>query len=171
MTLPYMTHFPKGLERIGGQPTNFIPKLWLAMLNGIAMNAGQYTKMFALLSEADKELLSTVKPKIHTFREDHHDRWQPGTLIHSVIHNRTPQRLQFLPTIPCAGTQKVHIHHYSKEMYGDRPSDIHIDNIRMTPQEVEQMAFNDGFECVQDFFAYFNKDWKGKIIHLTELRY
>lgn len=28
-----------------------------------------------------------------------------------------------------------------------------------------------GFDSVKDFFRYFNKDFKGKIIHWTDLKY
>ena len=36
---------------------------------------------------------------------------------------------------------------------------------------LRELAKNDGFESVEDFFAYFNKDFKGKIIHWTDLQY
>jgi len=169
-----MTYFPKGLERIGGQPTNFIPKLWEGLILCKNINPAE---AHGILAACLNERLMAIKrnpelkPKLHTFREDPYDRWQPGKLIHAVVNNRTPNRFQFLPTIPCVGTQKVQICHYSKEMYGNRPPDIQVDNIRMTPQAVELMAHNDGFERVEDFFAYFNTDFKGKIIHLTDLRY
>ena len=38
-------------------------------------------------------------------------------------------------------------------------------------QTMEKLAYNDGFESVEAFFNYFCKDFKGKIIHWTNLRY
>jgi len=31
--------------------------------------------------------------------------------------------------------------------------------------------FNDGFESLQDFFNWFNKPFRGKIIHWTDFKY
>lgn len=43
--------------------------------------------------------------------------------------------------------------------------------IRLKRSQIEELAMNDGFESVDQFFAWFNKDWKGKIIHWTDLKY
>lgn len=34
-----------------------------------------------------------------------------------------------------------------------------------------QLAQNDGFDTIEEFFEYFNEDFTGKIIHWTGLRY
>jgi len=171
MILDFPTHFPEGLERVGGKPTYFIAALWRAVLHGITMNADQFIQISVTLSDQDKRLINTIAPKIHTLRKDEENIWHAGMIIEAVTNAGTPQERPILPEVPCISTQKLQICHYSKEMYGNRAPDIQVDDIRMTPQAVEQMALNDGFECVEDFFAYFNKDWKGKIIHLTDFRY
>lgn len=36
---------------------------------------------------------------------------------------------------------------------------------------VEVLAKNDGFSGVKEFFEWFSEDFKGKIIHWTDLKY
>jgi hypothetical protein len=38
-------------------------------------------------------------------------------------------------------------------------------------EEMIRLARNDGFDSVEDFFSFFPEDFKGKIIHWTDLRY
>ena len=117
--------------------------------------------------------------KLHTFRGDPSNLWKPGKQIHFVINNRTPKRLQFLPTIPCISTQEVFIHPREKTMEIWR-----LDNENSNPdspfegwwQDVPNdtiiaMAINDGFDNTDDFFNYFGGEWGGKIIHWTNLKY
>ena len=46
-----------------------------------------------------------------------------------------------------------------------------IDNIVLTNKQIEQLAKNDGFDSVQDFFNWFNEDFNGRIIHWTDFKY
>lgn len=175
-----MTHFPQGLERIGGQPTNFIPKIWKGVITaGVKMNAREFADMSAALTQEQCTLIDQVKPKLHTFRENYGNRWKPGKLIHSIINNRTPKRVQFLPTITCTAVQDVFIHPHSKTMQiwrldqvdsnPDSPFEGWWQDI--PPETVETIAVNDGFENIDDFYNYFGKEWGGGIIHWTDLRY
>jgi len=36
---------------------------------------------------------------------------------------------------------------------------------------MEQLAINDGFDCIDDFFAWFNTDFTGKIIWFVDKKY
>ena len=36
---------------------------------------------------------------------------------------------------------------------------------------IPNLAQNDGFDCEEEFFAYFNKAYTGKIIHWTDYKY
>ena len=38
-------------------------------------------------------------------------------------------------------------------------------------KKLDLLAQNDGFETIEEFFAYFNEDFKGKMIHWTDLKY
>lgn len=119
------------------------------------------------------------KPKLHTIRHDPHGRWKPGMTIHPVINNRTPNRFQFAPEIVCTGVQEIKIKHgmfgfksvwidgnitgnFSENFIGENP--VCTDLMRT-------IAINDGFDSLEQFFAYFNEDFTGKIIHWTDLKY
>jgi len=173
MTLPFMTHFPKGLVGIGGKETSFVSKIWHGVLQ---MNI-EYEVLHQYRDKCiSKGLLQAGEafkhhPKIHTMREDPHNRWKPGTKIHMVLNNRSPQRFQFAPEILCKGTQKVQICHFAKDIYGDRGPEVYIDDLSITGDKLLILSQNDGFDTVDDFFAYFNKAWSGKIIHWTDLKY
>jgi len=119
-----------------------------------------------------------LEPKVHTFRSDSKDRWKEGNLIHPAINNRTPQRFQFAPTIKCTGVQKIQIDHapgfvqvfIDGAWFGDA---FHhgLDDIYNITNDLETLAINDGFDSVEQFFQWFDKDFSGKIIHWTDLRY
>lgn len=116
--------------------------------------------------------------KIHTIREDKHSRWKKGTLIHMVVKSRTPDQQQFT-TCQCTGVQDIEI------KYTDNRGavEIHIDGRHLgtwhrfmpmksvSPEKIIQLAVNDGFEGVKEFLNWFQRDFKGKIIHWTGVRY
>lgn len=111
------------------------------------------------------------KPKLHTIREDSKGLWKPGRDIHMVVANRTPKRYQFAPLVPCISTQRVKIDF-------ELPMQIIVDGSIISPAQVEILAVNDGFECADAFFDYFDTPndleggyWCGKIIHWTDLKY
>lgn len=104
--------------------------------------------------------------KIHTIREDKPNRWKEGNKIHFATGVRTKNYNQFGEAV-CTGTQKIVIK-YRKTM--DMP-DIYIDGIDVWKTGITTLARNDGFENFMDFIKWFNKDFEGKIIHWTDLRY
>lgn len=114
------------------------------------------------------------KPKLHTIREDKDDvkeRWRIGMLIHFVYGNRTKNRvcwhtgtctfIEYIAIVypPCCGFT-VYIFNPITEFA-----------TKLTDLQIEQLAINDGFDSVEDFKHYFDKDFKGKIIHWTDIRY
>jgi hypothetical protein len=118
------------------------------------------------------------KPKLHSMREDAKDRWKPGMAIHHVYGNRTKARECFLEN-KCISTQRVQIR-YSKVTGKDSMGNyvvvgnsriVLIDGRVMSDETVKQLAINDGFDSVEDFFRWFGENWSGKIIHWTKLRY
>lgn len=123
------------------------------------------------------------KPKLHTIRHDPHGRWKIGMKIHPVINNRTPQRFQFAPMMVCTGIQYIQILNSESGRsvsigrnadYSDRVpiyfEDDDDDSV-FGLKEMEVLAQNDGFESIGQFFEYFDKDFQGKIIHWTDIRY
>ena len=53
---------------------------------------------------------------------------------------------------------------------------VSINGRELEEDEIEQLAFNDGFEAVEDFEDYFiaemeNDEYAGKILHWTDFKY
>ncbi|QNR22944.1 hypothetical protein [Croceimicrobium hydrocarbonivorans] len=165
-------------QQINGEPTHFVEKIWASLpkLEVYSDDWIQYSKFDAL---------RTYPPKNHTIREDKSDRWHAGRDIHFVINNRTPERKQFAPVVKCRSVQKIVIKHLKILQRGGNKLEkatVWIDGgssecfwingeIKNCAFTIENLARNDGFETVEAFFNYFNKDFKGKIIHWTPLMY
>lgn len=117
--------------------------------------------------------------KIHSIRYDPHNRWIIGRLIHMAYGVRTKLHNCFRDTEKCVSTQSIKI---DFETLRGKPIDIRI---RIDDYEfyhwskyhdygffsMRELAKNDGFDSVEDFFKWFNTDFEGKIIHWTNYRY
>lgn len=113
--------------------------------------------------------------KLHTIREDSKNRWRAGMTMHMATGVRTKNYKCFkLDT--CTGTQKIRI------LHRDTTVVIIIDNLPFAQYDtfylsginVPELVFlakKDGFESLEAFLEWFNKDYAGKIIHWTDLRY
>ncbi len=170
MILPFST-------QINGKPTYFVEKIWKSLFPFMI----PIEEWFPLIKECEKrqlipkgscagECLKDVKPKFHTIRDDANDRWHKDVMIDFYINCRQKNMFQFAPRIPVVSTQEVEIVYdkvFGKNLYPD----VFIDNVRLHPMKLDELAQNDGFDTIEDFFEYFNKDYKGKIIHWTDLRY
>jgi hypothetical protein len=163
MILPFST-------QMNGKPTYFVERIHKCFsLKEVNMIAGldpsiHYPKDYNFIAK-DK-----LPAKLHTIREDKNDRWKVGTKIDFFINVRQKNMFRFAPVLPVVSVQKVEII-YDKFFGKNLFPDVVIDNIKMHPEKLEQFAQNDGFDTIEDFFAYFNEDFKGKIIHWTDLRY
>jgi len=105
--------------------------------------------------------------KIHTIREDRQDRWKAGNKIHFSTGIRTPGYNCF-KVAKCMGVQEfeiVWIHDLPFIYIGDKMP------MGLSDAEIVILSRNDGFDSTEDFFSWFNKDFKGKIIHWTDFRY
>lgn len=127
-------------------------------------------------------------PKIHTMRADPTNRWKAGRKIEMVYRGAGYKIIDhFNKGIPelevCTGVQKVEISWYT---YHAKPLEIMglkggthrepiviIDGQRYPGacSQIRDLAKNDGFDSLEDFYKWFNKDWEGKIIHWTDYRY
>lgn len=112
-----------------------------------------------------------AKPKLHTIRAG--NRWEAGMDIHFAINPRSKNYFQFAPVIPCVSVQEIEIIHTG---YSPNTPAVYVSNGKslMNPlsySEIETLAQNDGFDSVEQFFAWFNKDFKGQLIHWSDLRY
>lgn len=140
-----------------------------------------------------------LHPKRHTIRIDASDKWKAGRSIQMVYRGAGYKiKNEFNNGFPdlqrCVSVQKITIK-WSKDkselgkiadMLGidHKDVEVHIDDrwyasVRFNDgfaghnhRDVEAMLYqNDGFDNLFDFFNYFNKDFIGKIIHWTDLRY
>ncbi len=99
--------------------------------------------------------------KVHTIREDKHNRYGNGRYIQMATGVRTKNYNCFCEAY-CISTQKIYINH---------AREIFIDGNIISPIHIIRLALNDGFESVEDFWKWFDKPFQGKIIHWTDYKY
>lgn len=179
MTLAFSTHINK-------VATYFVEKIWEGFHGRPTTPQVKRSDLDDLFEKYHEQLLpefrSKVQPKFHTIRKDEKNLWKEGRDIHMVIHNRTPKRFQFAPVVKCMSVQKIEIQYHDKPL-GERIATVHIDGQQYgtaiwkdcklihNSSRLDLLAANDGFESVNDFFEYFDKDFTGKIIQWTNLKY
>jgi hypothetical protein len=118
-----------------------------------------------------------ITPKKHTIRLDKKNRWKVGNKIHAVYHNRTKSQHQIAPIFECKGIQDIEItynHGKAFVIIKNKPCPaiwIHDFKSDYVHPNILEIAINDGFNNLTDFFNWFNADFKGKIIHFTNFRY
>lgn len=177
MNLRFSTKFPKGKGKLSSVETHFVEKilnchhydlkLGATINNFLDYERHGYKNSYELITR-----IQNVKPKKHTFRRDSKNQWKQGNSIHYWIDARTKNQFQFAPIVPCTSTQNVVIT-YDEEIC-DReciePA-IFIDDRAISMDEYTQLAINDGFDSEVEFLEWFDKDFEGKIIHWTDLKY
>lgn len=155
--------------KINGKPTLFPEKIFAGLIkNKIIPASKEFFKCYRMPQDVTK-----LKPKIHTIREDNTNRWKSGIMIDFFIGTRTKNMFRFAPRIPVVSKQRIFMTYLPQCGLGFRVS---INGRQLAENEVEQLAFNDGFEAIEDFEDYFISQMKedqfsGKIIHWTDLRY
>jgi hypothetical protein len=164
MILPFRT-------QINGNETFFVEKIHAA-LSSYFHNRIMYNYKNPAFN---LEIYNKCEPKLHTIREDKNNRWKSGITIDFFINVRTKKMFRFAPKVPVVSTQTIEIK-YIGFSDGFRPW-VKIDGKNVyTLDQIEsekmlKLANNDGFDTIQAFFDYFNKDFVGKIIHWTTLKY
>jgi hypothetical protein len=164
--------------QINGKPTYFPEKIVTGLEHNkiITFDEAEYLFDSNIISKNGLchriKLDGTIdyKPKLHTIRGDKNNRWKEGTKIDFFINCRQPNMFRFAPVLPVVRTQKIEIKYdkmFGKTLYPE----ILIDNVKLHPMKLDELAQNDGFDTIEDFFEYFNEDFMGKIIHWTDLRY
>lgn len=98
--------------------------------------------------------------KIHSIREDPHNRWKPGRKIHFATGVRTSYYNCFKEG-ECVSVQRINI----------RGRLVYIDYEELVYPKLEMLAINDGFPDLEAFFKWFDQDFDGKIIQWTDFRY
>ncbi|MBY0488179.1 MAG: hypothetical protein K2P85_13480 [Flavobacteriaceae bacterium] len=178
MNLPFST-------QLNGKPTYFVEKIWVSLEKRyaeISKEGKRYLmppEYFECLDKGFKNS-NPFNAKLHSMREDKKDRWKPGMIIDFFINNRTKDMFRFAPRIPVISTQKIEITWISnfRNLQPSKLSpkrfnylEVIIDDRLIEIKEVHELSQNDGFDTIEDFFDFFNEDFKGKIIHWTDKRY
>ncbi|MGM8362114.1 hypothetical protein ACSV4D_09390 [Flavobacterium sp. ARAG 55.4] len=164
MILPFST-------QLNGKPTYFVEKIWETIFQkGIQIKMGEFLEL-AREALPKNYIVGTHNPKLHTIRKDEKDRWKKGTMIDFFINCRQKDIFRFAPRIPVVSTQKIHVFYITDAPYCYNEPSIYIDDKILPNDKWLTLAQNDGFDTIEDFFAYFNEDFKGKIIHWTDLKY
>jgi hypothetical protein len=174
MILPFST-------QLNGKPTYFIEKIWEGLLKHIFSHDTEYIEY---LNSHEMQfgknwdwLREGCEPdaKIHTIREDKKERWKPGTKIDFFINCRQKDMFRFAPVLEVVSVQKVEIIYRGLFIAVVIDKNLFYTDADFTlGQGVDGMlrlAYNDGFDTIEDFFAYFNKDFTGKLIHWTDIKY
>jgi hypothetical protein len=175
MILPFSTQTKNGTK------THFVEKIWAGLLSNQIFTNEEFVKFFNAATSDERNFLlnnwepiNNMIPKITTIREDIHDRWHAGRLIHPVINNRSKNQFQFAPVFPCVSTQKIEIINRKdyqfvatdgRVIYEAEPMGFYLD------QTFKDLIKNDGFNSLEAFWNWFDHDFKGKIIHWTSLKY
>jgi len=180
-------------QTINGKPNYFIEKFWSGILHRQFEEGEDYEAYInAHIRKFGKEWEGVdwkgmsherVNPKLHTIREYRTTKtgerakkqWKAGDKIHPAINNRSKNYFQFAPTIECKSVQEIKIikNHYPFASLGDPEWTIHavfVDNNEQPIETVKELATNDGFDSVKDFFDYFS-DGDRQLIHWTDLKY
>lgn len=185
-----MQKWPKEMG-LQDDKTYFIEKINLGLLKSNQTKAIDYVETledYRSKFDSNWDVKSDLKPKIHTIRKDESERWKPGMKIHFVVNNRSPNRFQFAPIVQCACVQNIEIINAENYGIGDPKVSysgkinisgidwffgliVKVDGRTLKKKEVQNFVVNDGFESVWDFFLYFQHDFKGRLIHWTNLRY
>lgn len=107
------------------------------------------------------------KKKIHTIREDKHSRWKCGRKIHMATGVRTAKYHQFGEGV-CVSIQQFELIRKSDYM---NESVVKVDGRTLSESEIQELAWNDGFNNLVDFWLWFSDGFEGKIIHWTDFKY
>ena len=165
-----------------GEPTYFREKIWACVgyrdLGAIDKKSNPMPYLF-VPGLNQKQHYTNYHPKIHTIREDPHNRWKVDNSIQMAYGVRTKNYCQFNKGIPelekCVSVQTIVIKWtvwnieqaplYQKDEF----MKVEIDGKVCT--DVNQLAINDGFSGIEEFMNWFSKDFKGKIIHWSNHKY
>lgn len=181
--------------QINGKPTYFVSKIWIGIESKFSQFNEKGNRLFNFPKEyiqcGQKGLLTfqRPKPKLHTIREDKTDRWKPGMMIDFFINVRTKDMFRFAPRVPVISLQTIKItrtDHLSLNCYPGqmwiqnifiggiqfkRAFMVQIDGAIINHSTLNELAINDGFDSLDDFFNWFCDDFEGKIIHWTDKKY
>ncbi len=102
------------------------------------------------------------RSKILTIREDKHKRWKAGMVIHFATGVRTTNYKQF-HLGECYQTKSINIVHNSPLLFGAVA--VFVEGQLLSFDQLCKLAFEDGFDSIDEFLEWFDKDFEGVIIY------
>ena len=169
--------------QLHGKPTYFVEKIWKGLkdekYNQSIKVENNEDQIRAFPVDTDIFNSDFCYPKIHTIREDKKQKWKEGRTINFYINSRTKNATCFAPRIQVISIQSIEIKFISiwnsnglyAQPFVKIDGKIIYDVAKNGKEEMLKLAYNDGFENIDAFFTYFNKDFTGKIIHWTNIKY
>ena len=108
--------------------------------------------------------------KIHTIREDRHNRWKTGMMAHEWLHNprNVTKNPHYFATSQVQSIQRIEIIRVSDHL---NETMVKVDGRELNQDEAQALAWNDGFINLVDFWLWFANGFDGKILHFTDKRY
>lgn len=107
--------------------------------------------------------------KVHTLRDDPHNRWKPGVKMHQAVGVRTSSYECFNEAY-CESTQQVIMTHTPQ-----RGLEVWVDGKKLDEDTIDTLVKKDGFAQRAAFIDWFftgkEDDVKKKLLHWTDLRY
>lgn len=174
-------------QTINGKPNYFIEKIWSGLDPMITPDYYCFNEDYVnkFVNHWDGAWTNTTEtnfpPKLHTIREYRRTKtgelspkqWKAGDKIHMCINPRQKNYFQFAPVVKCVSVQTIEIKH---ELYKDGDFAVNfrktfVDGIELYQPDLQNIAINDGFDSIEDFYLYFDKNFTGVIIHWTNLKY
>lgn len=122
----------------------------------------------------EQKIINAIK--LHTLRQDPHNRWRAGMPIQLATGVRTKKYRCFKEDV-CTGTQLIRItpKYLMVEIFGTTDITACLGGLilwhGLSNEEIDTLARNDGFDSTEDFWRWFNKPFEGKLIHWTQKRY
>lgn len=159
--------------QVDEKPTYFVEKIWQSFPDEFTIDNFddfEWDDNYTFHDDAVQFIA-----KVHTIRRDKNNLWKKGRIIDFFINVRKKTMFRFAPVLPVVSTQNFQVVWYDRtDTVWEFPHlkyAVRVDKRRLEPKEIETLAQNDGFDSVEDFLHYFNEDFKGKIIHWTDLKY
>ena len=160
--------------KISNKPNFFVDKIWSGLIDQ-KLSSIETCRYFESKREDitpnEFSIVPHYAPKIHTIRVDANNRWNENRKIDFFINVRTKLMFQFAPKQWVKSVQNIEIEYFNNTGKWFKDVVVSIDDRYIDRDEIEKLSKNDGFDSVKDFFDYFNKNFKGKIIHWTNCRY
>lgn len=104
--------------------------------------------------------------KVHTIRQDNHNRWKPGNKIHFATGVRTDKYNQFASGY-CKSINGIFIDSKNKIiMIGNDQAGWKI----LDHDSALKLMQSDGFDSPDKFWQWFNKPFEGKLIWFTNVQ-